>query len=147
MLAKDRFDWYCFHCHNGGEVILCSGCPRVFHEECLKREGVTPPPPPPQPEDFEDFEESGRAKPSVPDWFCSVCKVYQSLPVNQTETVLVKRERRDLNHLLKILLTSKMKRKMPENILYRKIPVMPSAIKIKEDEQVKSVTRFRLFIW
>ena len=25
MLPKERYDWYCFHCHNGGEVVLCIG--------------------------------------------------------------------------------------------------------------------------
>ena len=27
---------YCFHCHTGGEVVLCSDCHRVYHEACLK---------------------------------------------------------------------------------------------------------------
>ncbi|KAL1303613.1 hypothetical protein AAFC00_006976 [Neodothiora populina] len=26
---------YCQVCHDGGEVILCSGCPRIYHEDCL----------------------------------------------------------------------------------------------------------------
>ncbi|GFT07275.1 zinc finger MYND domain-containing protein 11 [Nephila pilipes] len=32
---KDGHDWYCFECHAGGEVILCSTCFRVYHEECI----------------------------------------------------------------------------------------------------------------
>ena len=26
---------FCQTCHDGGEVILCTGCPRVYHEACL----------------------------------------------------------------------------------------------------------------
>ena len=37
MLPKERHDWYCFHCHNGGEVVLCTGCHRVYHESCLNQ--------------------------------------------------------------------------------------------------------------
>ncbi|KFM77504.1 Zinc finger MYND domain-containing protein 11, partial [Stegodyphus mimosarum] len=32
---KDGHDWYCFECHRGGEVILCTTCHRVYHEVCL----------------------------------------------------------------------------------------------------------------
>ena len=36
MLPFERHDWYCFHCHSGGEVILCRDCHRVYHQSCLK---------------------------------------------------------------------------------------------------------------
>jgi hypothetical protein len=36
MVSRERHDWYCFHCHTAGEVLLCSGCHRVYHETCLK---------------------------------------------------------------------------------------------------------------
>jgi hypothetical protein len=38
MLPRERQDWYCWHCHSGGEVLLCSICQRVFHEICVKSE-------------------------------------------------------------------------------------------------------------
>ncbi|XP_031554353.1 zinc finger MYND domain-containing protein 11-like [Actinia tenebrosa] len=31
---KESHDWYCWMCHNPGEVILCDYCPRVFHRRC-----------------------------------------------------------------------------------------------------------------
>ncbi|GIY48939.1 zinc finger MYND domain-containing protein 11 [Caerostris darwini] len=33
---RDDHDWYCFVCHRGGEVVLCSTCHRVYHQHCLK---------------------------------------------------------------------------------------------------------------
>ncbi len=38
MLPRERHDWYCFHCHAGGEVLLCAACHRVFHQSCHKAE-------------------------------------------------------------------------------------------------------------
>ena len=58
MLPRERHDWYCSHCHSGkkysldinsqllqhqlslsgGEVLLCGGCHRVYHDSCLKSE-------------------------------------------------------------------------------------------------------------
>ncbi|XP_055948994.1 zinc finger MYND domain-containing protein 11-like isoform X1 [Argiope bruennichi] len=32
---RDGHDWYCFECHRGGEVLLCTTCHRVFHEVCI----------------------------------------------------------------------------------------------------------------
>ncbi|UYV79569.1 ZMYND11 [Cordylochernes scorpioides] len=32
---KDDHDWYCFECHLGGEMLLCSQCHRVYHPDCL----------------------------------------------------------------------------------------------------------------
>ena len=57
MLPRERHDWYCFHCHSGGEVVLCDGCHRVYHESCIK-----PP--------MTDDEEEGHI-----EWFCQICKV------------------------------------------------------------------------
>lgn len=31
-------DCYCYECHSAGEVLLCSQCPRVFHQECIRPE-------------------------------------------------------------------------------------------------------------
>ncbi|XP_054712377.1 zinc finger MYND domain-containing protein 11-like [Uloborus diversus] len=32
---QDGHDWYCFECHSGGEVVLCTKCHRVYHLQCL----------------------------------------------------------------------------------------------------------------
>ena len=47
-------DSYCWVCHEGGEVLCCDKCPRVFHLQC-----------------------SGLAKAPDDDeeWICPVCKV------------------------------------------------------------------------
>ncbi|KAF7337727.1 ISWI chromatin-remodeling complex ATPase ISW2 [Mycena sanguinolenta] len=33
---KPRFEWedYCIACRDGGELVICTHCPRVFHAEC-----------------------------------------------------------------------------------------------------------------
>ncbi|KAG8197419.1 hypothetical protein JTE90_014904 [Oedothorax gibbosus] len=38
---RDGHDWYCFECHRGGEVILCSTCHRVYHELCVSDDSET----------------------------------------------------------------------------------------------------------
>ena len=95
MLPKERYDWYCFHCHNGGEVVLCTGCHRVYHESCLK----------------EPLSE-------VNDFFCNFCKIMQKVP----EVTASKRDRKDLNHLLS-LCVKKLSDKMPGNLMAREPPV------------------------
>jgi len=95
MLPKERYDWYCFHCHNGGEVVLCIGCHRVYHETCLK----------------EPLSE-------VNDFFCNFCKIMQKVP----EVTINKKERKDLNHLL-LLCVAKLEEKMPgKNLMAREPP-------------------------
>lgn len=94
MLPKERYDWYCFHCHNGGEVVLCTGCHRVYHEGCLK----------------EPLSE-------VNDFYCNFCKIMQKVP----EVTTNKRERKDLNHLL-LLCVKKLRQKMPGNLMAREPP-------------------------
>ena len=94
MLPKERHDWYCFHCHNGGEVVLCTGCHRVYHESCLK----------------EPLSE-------VNDFYCNFCKIMQKIP----EVTVNKRERKDLNHLLN-LCVKKLREKMPGNLQAREAP-------------------------
>ena len=51
---------YCWHCHSGGEILLCSSCQRVFHESCLKTEyGM----------------ESVKIDTMTSEWTCPFCKV------------------------------------------------------------------------
>ncbi len=50
-------DSYCWVCHDGGDVLCCDKCPRVFHIQCS---GL-----PKAPEGDEE-------------WFCPVCKVSNS---------------------------------------------------------------------
>lgn len=95
MLPKERHDWYCFHCHNGGEVVLCTGCHRVYHESCLNQ-----------------------PLSEVNDFYCNICKILQKIP----ETTTNKRERKDLNHLLS-LCVKKIRGKMPESLLEREVPL------------------------
>ena len=95
MLPKERHDWYCFHCHNGGEVVLCTGCHRVYHESCLNQ-----------------------PLSEVNDFYCNICKILQKIP----ETTTNKRERKDLNHLLS-LCVKKIRGKMPDNLLEREVPL------------------------
>lgn len=33
-IVDDGHDWYCFECHGPGDVVMCDGCWRVFHEMC-----------------------------------------------------------------------------------------------------------------
>lgn len=32
---RQRHDWYCFRCHQPGEVLRCGECFRVFHADCV----------------------------------------------------------------------------------------------------------------
>jgi len=93
MLPYERHDWYCFHCHAGGEVVLCRDCHRVYHESCLK----------------EDL--NGQSV-----FICTFCKSFQGISADYN-----KKERRDLNILLQ-LTASRLKEKMPQNILSREPP-------------------------
>ena len=42
---RDGHDWYCFVCHQPGEVHLCRNCWRVVHPNCLEphQVGISPP--------------------------------------------------------------------------------------------------------
>ncbi|KAF8797288.1 Zinc finger MYND domain-containing protein 11 [Argiope bruennichi] len=65
---RDGHDWYCFECHRGGEVLLCTTCHRVFHEVCIT-----------------DDVKSGK-------FVCPVCKNMKKFPVelkkNELNTIL-----------------------------------------------------------
>ncbi|XP_025096070.1 zinc finger MYND domain-containing protein 11-like isoform X1 [Pomacea canaliculata] len=37
-MERDGHDWYCFECHEPGEVLLCSDCFRVYHATCTKED-------------------------------------------------------------------------------------------------------------
>ena len=95
---------YCFHCHTGGEVVLCSDCHRVYHEACLK-EPVKPA--------LESLTQEA--------FLCSYCKAFQAIAGGGAESTMSKRDRRDLNHLLS-LTCQKLRSKMPANLLYREAP-------------------------
>ncbi|CAK4671538.1 hypothetical protein LEN26_010919 [Aphanomyces euteiches] len=50
--SEEEWDAFCGICKNGGELLLCDGCPKAFHVECLK---------------LEDFDPND-------DWFCEDCE-------------------------------------------------------------------------
>lgn len=102
MLPRERHDWYCFHCHTGGEVMLCSGCHRVYHSACLKE---------PATEDLKNFT-------------CPFCKLIQNVPESFN-----KKERKDLNHLLRFTVL-RLKQKLPMPLLGREPPQMPAKANI-----------------
>lgn len=37
-VERDGHDWYCFECHRGGDVLLCTSCHRVYHIVCVKED-------------------------------------------------------------------------------------------------------------
>ena len=49
----DKHDYECFVCDDGGDLLMCERCPRVYHLNCLK-----PP----------------LAKVPEGDWYCPECK-------------------------------------------------------------------------
>ncbi|GFR14163.1 zinc finger MYND domain-containing protein 11 [Trichonephila clavata] len=61
---KDGHDWYCFECHLGGEVILCTTCHRVYHESCLENKSAK--------------------------FVCPVCKNHKKFPIELKKTELNK---------------------------------------------------------
>lgn len=67
---RDGHDWYCFECHRGGDVLLCTSCHRVYHVVCVK-------------EDLSNEEK----------FVCSVCQLLQ-----EKDELKLKAE--DLNMLL-----------------------------------------------
>jgi len=93
MLPFERHDWYCFHCHAGGEVVLCRDCHRVYHQSCIKEELI---------------EQLG--------FVCQYCRCFQAIPAEFN-----KEERRDLNHLLSTVVT-RLKEKLSGHILTRSPP-------------------------
>ncbi|XP_064647309.1 zinc finger MYND domain-containing protein 11-like [Lineus longissimus] len=50
---RGSHDWYCFECHNPGEVVKCKDCWRVFHADCIDH----------------DTDE--------PHYYCEFCKTYK----------------------------------------------------------------------
>lgn len=94
MLPFERHDWYCFHCHSGGEVVLCRDCHRVYHQGCIKQ-------------DLCD---------QISGFVCNFCRSFKAIPTDYN-----KAERTDLNNLLQ-LTTARLKEKMPGSILSRAPP-------------------------
>ncbi|XP_068218714.1 zinc finger MYND domain-containing protein 11 isoform X2 [Palaemon carinicauda] len=91
----DRHDWYCFECHKGGEVVCCSKCYRVYHENCINVED--------HPYDNEAF-------------VCGICKkrLYQ-------RSIKSRISRDDLNMLLAFTV-GRLRERLPVNIMERVIP-------------------------
>ena len=110
MLPRERHDWYCFHCHTGGEVVLCGDCHRVYHEACLK--------------------EPLKLGVHTDDFLCHYCRTFQAIQGGY-ENGTNKRERKDLNHLLS-LTCKKLRSKMPANLLFRERPEL-KAQEAKDD--------------
>lgn len=58
---SSKNDSYCWVCHDGGDVLCCDKCPRVFHVQCS---GLS------------------KAPEGDEDWYCPVCKVCLLLDTN-----------------------------------------------------------------
>lgn len=67
-VSSDGHDTECFECNKEGDVFPCSGCPKVFHRQCVRLRGALPEP-----------------------WFCPYCKADPCptcrLPVAMDEAV------------------------------------------------------------
>jgi len=94
MLPYERHDWYCFHCHSGGEVVMCRDCHRVYHQACIKQDLIDP----------------------TAGFICSFCRSFNHIPAEYD-----KQERQDLNSLLQVT-TARLKERMPGSILSRAPP-------------------------
>lgn len=111
-------DSYCWVCHDGGDVLCCDRCPRVFHVQC-----------------------SGLAKAPEGDeeWFCPVCKniakkTKRSRPQSLKDLLLLACGR------MKFPGTELFQREVPDDIMahYREYIFFPMHIG-KIEQKVKSV--------
>eukprot|EP00058_Branchiostoma_floridae_P009621 XP_002595109.1 hypothetical protein BRAFLDRAFT_60138 [Branchiostoma floridae] len=85
-------DWYCFECHQPGEVVLCSGCHRVYHSKCLPEEC--------------------KPRDSASQWYCPVCQAMQ----RKTQPI----KKKELNRML-VFVVYRMKEKVQSRELSRKV--------------------------
>lgn len=104
-------------------------CSRVFHESCLKGESNSA-------VATEKIEDDDRE-----DWYCITCRfdmlqslntqrmsIYKQLffrLVQKTPESNNKKERKDLNHLLRVA-CNKLKPKLPPNVMAREVPKQPN---------------------
>ncbi|XP_035689168.1 zinc finger MYND domain-containing protein 11-like isoform X2 [Branchiostoma floridae] len=80
-------DWYCFECHQPGEVVLCSGCHRVYHSKCLPEEC--------------------KPRDSASQWYCPVCQAMQ----RKTQPI----KKKELNRML-VFVVYRMKEKQSREL-------------------------------
>lgn len=62
--TKASHDWYCYRCHEAGDVINCVECWRVYHYRCVR---------PAEYEDEEDEEEEDKQE-FIDNFVCDCCK-------------------------------------------------------------------------
>ncbi|KAL1455190.1 hypothetical protein WDU94_009301 [Cyamophila willieti] len=89
-VVTESHDWYCFECHQGGDVLSCSVCHRVFHCSCIKAD---------------DSEQDIKF----------VCKICNDIEKENDCNVLSNISKRRLNRLLEYL-TIKLKEKFPDHV-------------------------------
>ncbi|KPP64730.1 zinc finger MYND domain-containing protein 11-like [Scleropages formosus] len=61
----ESHDWYCFECHQPGDVLPCDSCFRVYHLRCLAEEG--------------------RPRDGGSHWQCAICKGSKKKNLNKQE--------------------------------------------------------------
>jgi hypothetical protein len=89
---------FCHECGDGGELVLCDGCPAAYHQDCLGLDSVP-----------------------AGDWYCQDCQLQQSAATGNGHRVVGKQclKRRTKTLLTKDRITGRCTRllQVPETVI------------------------------